>query len=184
MLLVKLVVDAADSRVLGAQVVGPGTADKRVDVVAAAMHFGARVDDLADIDLCYAPPYSSPIDPVATAANVVRNKRDGLAHSITPMEVKEKLDRGDDFLFLDVRTPGEYQMVRIEDPRVKLIPLGQLRRRLEELPRDKEIVTFCALSLRGYEAQRILNGAGFSRVRFMDGGVTAWPYSVSRKQPS
>jgi rhodanese-related sulfurtransferase len=69
--------------------------------------------------------------------------------------------------------------MRIEDPRVKLVPLGKLRASLDELPRDKEIVTFCKISLRGYEAQRILDGAGFENVRFMDGGVVAWPYEVA-----
>jgi rhodanese-related sulfurtransferase len=59
-----------------------------------------------------------------------------------------------------------------------LVPLGALRAKLESLPRDKEIVTFCKISLRGYEAQKILNAAGFSKVRFMDGGILTWPYGV------
>lgn len=177
-LLIKLVVDANDGRVLGAQVVGPGDVNKRLDVLATAMHFRATVDDLSAIDLSYAPPYSSAIDPVATAANVVRNKREGLAPSLTPIQVKEKMDRGDDFILLDVRTPGEYEAMRIDDPRVRLLPLDKLRSRLSELPRDKEIVTLCKVSLRGYEALRILAGAGFENVRLMDGGLAAWPYTT------
>jgi len=177
-ILLKLVADRATGKLLGMQGVGPGDSVKRVDVAATALSFGATVEDLAQVDLGYAPPYSSAMDIIAHAANIIRNKIDGSAKSITPMEVKEKLDRGDDFLFLDVRSPGEYAEIRIEDKRVKLIPLGFLRRRINELPRDKEIITFCKISLRGYEAQLILEGEGFKDVKFMDGGVVAWPYET------
>jgi len=175
---IKLIADAQTRKVLGAQVVGPGEAAKRVDVVATAITFGATVDDLAYIDLGYAPPYSSAMDNVHHAANIIRNKLDGIAKSISPIEVKAKMDRGEDFIFLDVRIPSEYEEMRIEDKRVRLIPLGMLRSRLNELPKDKEIIAFCKISLRGYEAQRILEGAGFTNVKFMDGGILAWPYEI------
>jgi rhodanese-related sulfurtransferase len=93
---------------------------------------------------------------------------------LTPSEVKERLDAQEDFLFLDVRSPTEHQQERL--PGSTLIPLGALRSRLGKLPRNKEIVTFCKVSLRGYEAARILQGAGFRNVRVMDGGVTVWPF--------
>jgi len=174
---VKLVADAATDRVLGAQVLGEGEAIKRIDVVATALTFGATIDQLSKLDLGYAPPFNTAIDAVHQAANVARNKRDGLAVSLTASEVHDKLVRGDDFIFLDVRQRHEYEeRERIEDPRVKLIPLGELRRRLGELPKDAEIVTICAFSLRGYEAQRILSGAGFKNVKFVDGGLSSWPY--------
>jgi len=177
-ILVKLIADARTRRVLGIQVVGPGEAVKRVDVVATALCTGATVDDLAYLDLGYAPPYSGALDHVIHAANIIRNKLDGIAKAISPIEVKAKMDAGEDFVFLDVRGPAEYEAMRIEDPRVKLIPLGKLRSSLDQLPKDKEIITFCKISLRGYEAQRILEGAGFEHVRFMDGGVIAWPYEI------
>ncbi len=72
--------------------------------------------------------------------------------------------------------PKEFEEMRIEDPRVKLVPLGQLRNLLSELPMDKEIIAFCKISLRGYEAERILKGAGYTNVKYMDGGVVCWPY--------
>jgi rhodanese-related sulfurtransferase len=175
---VKLVADADTRKVLGVQVVGPGEAAKRVDVVATALRFGATIDDLATLDLGYAPPYSGALDNVIHAANIIRNKLDGIADTVSPLEVKAKMDAGEDFVLLDVRGPAEYEAVRIEDARVKLVPLGKLRASLGELPRDKEIIPFCKISLRGYEAQRILQGAGFERVRFMDGGVVAWPYET------
>ena len=182
-ILVKLVADADTRKVLGVQVVGPGEAAKRVDVVATALRFGATVDDLATLDLGYAPPYSGALDNVIHAANIIRNKLDGIADTISPIEVKAKMEAGEDFVLLDVRGPVEYETMRIEDPRVTLIPLGKLRTSLDELPRDKEIIPFCKISLRGYEAQRILEGAAFENVRFMDGGVIAWPYEIGKGAP-
>ena len=177
-LLLKLIADRKTKRILGLQAVGFGETVKRVDVIATALTFGATVDDLPSLDLGYAPPYSTAVDIAAHAANILRNKLDGIAKALTPMEVKRKIDRGDDFIWLDVRSPAEHSEKRIEDPRVRVIPLGHLRQRLEELPKDKEIITFCKISLRGYEAQRILDGQGYQDVKFMDGGIDAWPYEV------
>jgi rhodanese-related sulfurtransferase len=114
------------------------------------------------------------MDNIITAANVARNKLDGLMEGISPIEVRRMLDEKRDFLFLDCRSPLEHEKVRL--PEAKLIPLGALRGRLDELPRDKEIVTFGELSLRGYEAALILRTAGFQKVRIMDGGIAMWPY--------
>jgi NADPH-dependent 2,4-dienoyl-CoA reductase/sulfur reductase-like enzyme/rhodanese-related sulfurtransferase len=177
-LLVKLVADATDGRLLGAQALGPGDAVKRIDVVATALTFGATIDNLPDLDLGYAPPYSSAVDPLAHAANVLRNKRDGLAKALTPQQLKAKLDTDEAFVLLDVRTPPERDQMQLRDPRVVWIPLGQLRKRLAELPRDQEIVCFCKVSQRGYEAQRVLDGEGFTNVKFLDGGLVAWPYPL------
>jgi NADPH-dependent 2,4-dienoyl-CoA reductase/sulfur reductase-like enzyme/rhodanese-related sulfurtransferase len=175
-IVVKLVVNKTDGKILGAQIIGPGDVDKRLDVVVTAMSYGGTVEDLAGLDLGYAPPYSNAIDSVAHAANIIRNKMSGLARGITPKEVKEKIDKGEDFILLDVRTPAEVQKQRLADPRVVNIPLGALRSRVAELPKDKEIIAFCAISLRGYEAQTILDGYGFNNVKFMDGGLAMWTY--------
>jgi len=177
-ILVKLIADAGNGKILGGQVVGPGECAKRIDVLATAIHYGATIDDIPAYDLSYAPPYSTPIDNIAVAANVLRNKRDGLARSVSPQEVHVKMVNGDDFVLLDVRTPGEIEQMRIDDPRVTVIGLGKLRERANELPRDRKIITYCKISLRGYEAQLILDAAGFSDVKFMDGGVVAWPYEL------
>ncbi len=124
--------------------------------------------------MCYAPPYSPALDNIITAANVARNKLDGQVVGITPMEVKARLDAKEDFVLLDVRSPAEHQQERLAGS--TLIPLGALRSRLGELPKEKEIVAFCKVSLRGYEAAKILQGAGFKRVRVMDGGMAVWPF--------
>jgi len=173
-LIMKLVVDSRTRKLLGAQAVGPGAGDKRVDVAAMAITGGMTVDQLSKVDLCYAPPYSPALDNIITAANVARNKLDGHVNGITPMEVKARLDADEDLLLLDVRSPAEHQQEHLADS--TLIPLGALRSRLSELPKHKEIVTFCKVSLRGYEAAKILEGAGFSRVKVMDGGMAVWPY--------
>jgi NADPH-dependent 2,4-dienoyl-CoA reductase/sulfur reductase-like enzyme/rhodanese-related sulfurtransferase len=181
-LLLKLIADRKTRKLLGIQGAGPGEVVKRIDVLATAMTLGATIDDLPALDLGYAPPYSTAIDIAAHASNVLRNKIDGIARSLTPREVKEMAERGEDFLWLDVRSPEEYQEKRIEDPRVKLVPLGTLRLQIQELPREKKIVTLCKAGLRAYEAQTILEGSGFKDVRIMDGGVEAWPYEVKSEE--
>jgi NADPH-dependent 2,4-dienoyl-CoA reductase/sulfur reductase-like enzyme/rhodanese-related sulfurtransferase len=177
LIILKLVVDAKSRKLLGAQAVGPGNGDKRMDVAAMAITTGMTVDQLSKVDLCYAPPYSPALDNIITAANVARNKLDGQVVGITPMEVKKRLDANEDFVFLDVRSPAEHQQERL--PGSILIPLGTLRSRLNELSKDKEIVAFCKISLRGYEAAKILQGAGYQHVRVMDGGVVTWPFEKS-----
>ena len=168
---------------MGGQVVGPGESAKRIDVLATALTFGAVVDDVANLDLAYAPPYNSALDPLHNAANVIRNKQSGYARTLTPMEVKNKLERGDDFIFLDVRSPAEWEACRIEATQVRLLPLRELRRRLDELPKDAEAVLFCQTSVRAYQAQRILDGAGFKDIKFMDGSIAAWPYEFVGTKP-
>ena len=132
------------------------------------------LEDVANLDLAYAPPYAPAMDNLITAANVARNKRDGFMVGITAEEVHRKFLAKDDFFFLDVRSPKEYVEVRL--PQATLIPLGVIRKRLGEIPRDKEIIAFCKVSLRGYEAALILKAAGFSNVKVLDGGIAMWPY--------
>jgi len=175
-IMMKLVVDKKSRRLLGIQAIGPGDASKRVDVAATALSAKMTVDDISNLDLAYAPPYAPAMDNIITAANIAKNKLNGLYNSIMPEEVKEKISKGEDFIFLDVRTPEEYEAVHIEN--TVLIPLGQLHKRFAELPKDKEIITFCKISLRGYEAALILQAKGFSNVKVMDGGIVMWPYEV------
>ncbi|MBF0254640.1 MAG: FAD-dependent oxidoreductase [Candidatus Omnitrophica bacterium] len=177
-IMIKLVAEAKNRRLLGAQIVGPGQADKRIDVAATAITAGMTVDEIAELDLCYAPPYSNAMDPIITAANVARNKLDGGFLSLTPMEVKSRLDRKEDFVFLDVRSPKEFEAAHIEG--ALLMPLGELREKCRQLPVDTEIVTFCKISLRGYEAALILKAHGFKNVSVMDGGMLMWPYNVEK----
>jgi NADPH-dependent 2,4-dienoyl-CoA reductase/sulfur reductase-like enzyme/rhodanese-related sulfurtransferase len=174
-ILMKLIVDPHERKLLGMQAVGPGEADKRIDVAAMALAAGMTVDQLAKADLCYAPPYSGPMDNLITAADVARNKLDHNMVGLTPMEVHEKQQADEDFLFLDARSPQEYEELRL--PGSTNIPLGALREKADALNPDQEIVAFCKVSLRGYEAARILIGKGFKNVKVLDGGVAMWPYA-------
>lgn len=88
------------------------------------------------------------------------------------------MNNGKDLVLVDVRSPAEYNEMRIKDERVRLIPLGKLRSVLSELPKDKKMVAFCKTSLRGYEASTILSGGGVKDVAFMDGGLIMWPFEV------
>ncbi|BBO82419.1 pyridine nucleotide-disulfide oxidoreductase [Desulfosarcina ovata subsp. sediminis] len=176
LIIIKLVVDRNTKKLLGAQIVGPGDVAKRMEVAVSNIASGGTVIDIAQYDLAYAPPFSPAMDNIITAANIAENKLNGFGKSYTPMEVKAKIDNNEDFIFLDVRSPQEFEEMRIEDPRVKLIPLGKLRESLDQLPKEKEIVAFCKISLRGYEAERLLTGTGYPNVSYMDGGVVCWPF--------
>ncbi len=98
---------------------------------------------------------------------------------INPMELKRRLDAGEDLFLLDVRSPKEYEEVHLDHS--TLIPLGQLRSRVDEVPSDKTVVVFCKISLRGYEAARFLEGCGFDNVIVLDGGIVMWPYEKVTK---
>lgn len=172
LLMLKLVVDRATGRLLGAQATGPGEAAKRIDVAATAITAGMTVDQVSKLDLSYAPPYAPAMDNLITACDVVRNKISGAMVGITPMELRNK--PANSYFFLDVRSPGEVAKVAL--PGAVNIPLGTLRDRVNEIPRDKEIVAFCQASMRAYEAALILRANGFDRVKVLDGGVAMWPY--------
>lgn len=178
---IKLVADKNTRKILGAQIVGPGDVAKRIDMVSIALYKGMTVDEFSSLDLAYAPPFSPAIDNIITAANIMRNKLDGLAKSVTPFYVKEKLDKNEDFILLDVRSPGEIEAMSLPYKNVICIALGALREKISELAKDKEIITFCKISLRGYEAQRILEENGFTDVKFMDGGIVVWPFEKNVK---
>jgi len=179
-IILKMVAHSETGRLLGIQALGPGDVVKRIDVAATAITFGIHARNVSGLDLGYAPPYSSAVDIVQHAANVIDNKLSGLAKACTPQQVKSRLDSGDDFVLLDVRTPAEVNSQPFPDARVIHIPLGKLRERTGELPRDKDIVIFCKTSFRAWEAQRILEGCGFGRASFMDGGLAAWPYPLGK----
>jgi len=179
---IKLIADAKTKRVLGAQGIGAGDVVKRIDVIAAAITFGAKVDDILNIDLGYAPPFSTPIDPLMGAASVIKNKEAGLAATITAQELKEKLERGDDIVVLDVRTADQFKTKHIQDDRVIQIALGDLRDQIDKVPKEKEIIVICPMGRRAYEASRILQSAGCKDAKFLEGGLNMWTYDLEIKR--
>jgi NADPH-dependent 2,4-dienoyl-CoA reductase/sulfur reductase-like enzyme/rhodanese-related sulfurtransferase len=175
---IKMLASRRDRKLLGVQVAGMGNGAKRLDVAASVIYFGGTLDQLADIDFGYAPPFGPPIDPLAVCAHVLTNKLDGLAAGMPPLRAKRMMD-AQDCLLLDVRIPDETKMEWIPHTDMLHIPLSELRDRVAELPRDRDILTYCKVSMRGYEAQRILNAAGIDRVWFIEGGVAAWPFETA-----
>ena len=174
----KLVADAATGKVLGGQALGKGEVAKRIDVLVTTISMSGTVDDVANLDLAYSPPFNGAMDVVHNAANVIRNKRSGQARSISPVEVNERIMAGDEFILLDVRSQQEWDDAHIEACQCRLLPLNTLRAEVSSLPKDAHIVTLCRTSIRAYQAQRMLVGEGFTDVCFMDGSITAWPYAV------
>jgi len=179
-LFLKGVADRRTGRLIGVQAAGPGEASKRLDLAALAIGQGVPLEGLALADTSYAPPYASALDNLVHLATTLENKIAGISDAYSVEEVKAKIDRDEEFVMLDVRTPAEHREVRIADRRNRFIPLGTLRERMTELPDDLEIVTYCKTSMRAYEAHRTLKGAGFPKVRFMDGGLACWPYETAR----
>jgi NADPH-dependent 2,4-dienoyl-CoA reductase/sulfur reductase-like enzyme/rhodanese-related sulfurtransferase len=179
----KMIAERGSGRLLGVQVVGPGDAAKRLDVAAAAITMGAAVTDLTQFNLGYAPPYSVAIDLLVQAAQVMENKLTGVAKALSPMEVPELTAQGQDFMLLDVRTPAEFKEVRLKHPKTFAMPLGKLREKAKAFPKDRLYIPFCKFSMRGYEAQKILEGLGFTRVQFLDGGVVHWPFELEEGEP-
>lgn len=176
MMMMKYIIDEKTGRLLGAQGQGTGDVIKRIDVLATAITFGATVDQISNLDLGYAPPFSTPIDVAQHTANIALNKMQGIARTIGAAELNAKMGNGDDFIILDVRTEEQFKARRLNDDRVMLVVLGDLRERIEEIPRDKELVVICALGTRSYEALRTLEGAGFKDVKYLEAGLQGWPY--------
>jgi NADPH-dependent 2,4-dienoyl-CoA reductase/sulfur reductase-like enzyme/rhodanese-related sulfurtransferase len=179
-IIVKLIAEKSSGLLLGAEIIGDGIVDKRIDVIASALTGKATIEQLSKYDLSYAPPYSTPMDPVITAANVLRNKLEGKTNSISSIATKEKLDRKDDFILLDVRTKPEYDSGHIEG--CLHIPFNEIRSKMNQLNKSKEIVTYCGVGLRASHAHRILENAGFENTKFMEGSMAAWVYKII-KQP-
>jgi rhodanese-related sulfurtransferase len=162
----KLIFAPEDGKVLGAQIVGGSGVDKRIDVIATAMHFGGTVRDLSGLDLAYAPPYGSAKDPIHIAAFVACNELDGLA-PLCPASASLKGKA-----VVDVRTDEEVEnapLVGVDE--VIHIPLDELRERLGELDRSKPLVVSCGVGARGHIATRILKQHGFN-VQNLSGGAT------------
>jgi len=181
LLVTKMIADRSTGRVLGAQCVGPGAVSKQIAQWAMAVQGGLTVEDLVNSDLPYAPPFSLAIDHFIATAHLMQNKMKGRLKGISSVEVKSKIDSKAPVFLLDVRNPDEFEAMRLGIGET-LIPLGALRKRLHELPEDKdaEIICFCKISLRGYEAALVLEANGWKNVRVMEGGIMAWPYSRER----
>lgn len=165
----KLIFELPTGRVLGAQAVGESGVEKRIDVIATAIAAKMTVRDLQELELAYAPPFSSAKDPVNMAGYVATNILDGMCDSVSVMEIDEIVSKGG--YLIDVRTPGEFIAGKI--PGAVNIPLDELRDRLNEIPKDKDLYVNCQVGLRGYLASRILCQNGI-KVKNVDGGYKSY----------
>ncbi|MCD4654284.1 FAD-dependent oxidoreductase [bacterium] len=178
LLVIKMVAEKSTGRLLGVQCVGPGDVSKRIASAAMALHGKLTVTNLTVVDLPYAPPFSPAIDNFIACVHVLENKMTGRMTGISCSEVKAKADAKETVFILDTRGPEEYKEMRLGIGEV-LIPLGALRGRMDELPQDKnsEIICYCKISLRGYEAASLLEAHGWRNVKVMEGGIMAWPFT-------
>lgn len=174
----KVVYEKESLRLLGAQIVGAEGVDKRIDVLATAIHAGIRADKLKDLDLAYAPPFSSAKDPVNMAGFMIENIAEGLVKQYHWDQV-EKLPRDGSVTLLDTRTPGEYAADHIEG--YINIPVDELRERIGELDAAKPVYVICQSGIRSYIASRILTQNGFDAYNF-SGGYRFYAAVIKEKQ--
>ncbi|WP_379969377.1 CoA-disulfide reductase [Ectobacillus sp. sgz5001026] len=165
----KLLFHPTEGTIYGAQAIGTDGVDKRIDVIATAMKGKLTVRDLPDLELSYAPPYSSAKDPVNMAGYVASNIIEGMVETVQWHEINEIVQNGG--LLIDVRDPFELEMGSI--PGSVNIPLDAIRERIHELPTDQTIYVSCQFGLRGYLAARILQQHGFN-VKNLDGGYKTY----------
>lgn len=165
-----------EGKVLGSQIIGYDGVDKRIDVIAAVIRLKGTVNDLAELELAYAPPYSSAKDPVNMAGFMAQNILNGMTSAITPSQFKA-MDK-DDYILLDVRTEEEFENGHVDG--AVNIPVDSLRDRLHELDKGKAIIEYCQVGLRGYIASRILKQNGFEVVN-ITGGYKS--FSIEKFEP-
>ena len=162
----KVVFEKETYRILGAQIVGYEGVDKRIDVLATAIHAGMKSSDLAELDLAYAPPYSSAKDPVNLAGFMIENISDGTLTQFHLEDIKT-LPLDGSAILLDTRTPEEYERGHVAG--FTNIPVDVLREHLKELPKEKPVYVMCQSGLRSYIATRILEGNGYRAYNFSGG---------------
>lgn len=171
-LAIKLIYQKNDGLLLGAQVSGEQGVDKRIDVLATALYNKMKVTDLIELDLAYAPPYSSAKDPVIVAGMAASNAVEFQCDPYLPDTLKARLDTKMPYQLIDVRTSAERSRGYIEGS--VHIPIDELRDRQNELAKDKEIILYCHKGLRGYVSARFLRNLGFANVKNLSGGFTSW----------
>lgn len=172
---IKILFSPGDGRLLGAQAVGVDGVDKRMEMLAQVIGRGGGIADLITIEQAYAPPYSSAKDPVNMAGYVADNILKG---KVKIAHWREIASLSPSALLIDVRTDMEYNLGTI--PGAINIPVDELRSRLDVLPKDKEIIVFCAVGLRGYLAWRILAQNGYKNVRNLSGGYKTWSVATAK----
>lgn len=171
----KLVYEVPTGRILGAQAAGKGNVDKRVDVIATLVTMGGTVEDLKELELCYAPPFGTGRDVVNIAALVAINNLNGDLAEVKVSDVRDLVESG--AFIVDVRETGEFRHGHLNN--AVNIPLSQLRDRVSEIPRDVPVYVHCRSSARSYNAYMALKGFGYTNVKNIQGsflGICLYEY--------
>ena len=174
---IKAVADKASGRVLGAQIVGFEGVDKRIDVLATAITYGAKAEDLFYLDLAYAPPFSTTKDPVMYTGMILENALHGGRPLMSAEELMQRQSAGENVTVVDARVPAQYEKAHADG--AKSVPHADIRKAAESLDRNAVVVTYCNKGTTGNAAQNILINQGFRRVYNLSGGMKQ--YSATRK---
>jgi len=167
-LIIKAIAERGTGRLLGAQAIGPQGVDKRIDVLATAISFGAHAEDLFHLDLAYSPPFATTKDPIHYTGMALDNAITGKAPLITPEDLDARLDAGEALQIVDVRSGRDYTKSHIEG--AINIPLANLRDRVSELDPGTPTITYCNKGVSGNAGQNILLRLGFATVYNLSGG--------------
>ena len=169
---IKAIADRATGRLLGAQIVGPEGVDKRIDVLATAISYGGKAEDLFFLDLAYAPPFATTKDPVLYTGMILENALHGARPLMTAQELLERQRAGEPTVIIDTRAPESYEKSHIAG--AVSIPLAELRKSADALDRDAVTVTYCNKGVTGNAAQNLLLNRGFRRVYNLSGGMNQY----------
>ncbi len=162
----KLIYEVPTGRVLGAQAISKGDAAKRIDIVATLIKFGGTVDDLRDLELCYAPPFSTPKDAGNVAGLVAENLLHGAFRQVYVDQVRNLVESG--AYIIDVRPEAMYEKGHLKN--AVNIPIAQLRQRLDEIPKDQPVYVYCRIGQTSYNAVMALQGNGITNIYNISGG--------------
>ncbi|SMB89157.1 NADPH-dependent 2,4-dienoyl-CoA reductase, sulfur reductase [Desulfonispora thiosulfatigenes DSM 11270] len=174
--LIKLIADKNTRKVLGAQLIGPGDINGRINQLVVAISLGCTASEVANFDYAYAPPFSEAVDVIIHAGNVLNNLIDGTMNKISFEEAEPKLN-AEGTVFLDVRTELERQRLPVPGENIIHIPFDNFRDRMNEIPKDKEIICCCDTGTRANEVQMVLKRNGYNDAKLLEAGVWFWPWN-------
>lgn len=167
-MVIKAIANKENGKILGAQIIGYDGVDKRIDVLATAISFGATAEDLFHLDLAYAPPFSTTKDPIHYTGMALNNDINNDTPLMTPIELLRRIDSGEKLQIIDTRSKKQFETSKVEG--AIHIPLAELRDRYEELDKECVTVTYCNKGVTGNAAQNILLNNGFRQVYNLSGG--------------
>lgn len=167
-MVIKAIADKNTGKLLGVQIVGYTGVDKRIDVFITAITFGAKVEDLFHLDLAYAPPFSTTKDPVAYTGMILDNAINRGRELITPDELNKLVNKGNDVTVIDARVNKQYEEFHVYT--AINIPHDQIRKKADEIDKEKVVITYCNKGVTGNAAQNILINKGFKKVYNISGG--------------